>query len=215
MTRSRCAAGRPRHRAGRRAGTGHAVARRLAAYGARVCPHRHVPHDAATPWGAGRVEDVRASVSAAAGDPGDPDARVAGCPGDLTLPGAPGSPVRTAAEALGGRLGILVAHHALSGGDGTLDVIDAAVPDAHWAVDIGSVLLVQAYARLRAALPPRAPGGMTPAGQDHGAGMPGEIAYALQKGAPASVGRSLATALAEHAVTVNTVDPRARRAPDT
>jgi 3-oxoacyl-[acyl-carrier protein] reductase len=46
---------------------------------------------------------------------------------------------------------------------------------------------------------------MTPAGQDHGAGMPGEIAYALQKGAPASVARSLATALAEPAVTVNPV----------
>jgi 3-oxoacyl-[acyl-carrier protein] reductase len=37
--------------------------------------------------------------------------------------------------------------------------------------------------------------------------MPGEIAYALQKGALASITRSLASTLAEHAVTVNTVNP--------
>ncbi len=83
--------------------------------------------------------------------------------------------------------------------------------DTHWAVDTRSViLLVQAYARLRAALPPRTPGGrvmMMTSGQDIAGGMPGELAYALQKGALASVTRSLATALAEHAVTVNTVNP--------
>jgi 3-oxoacyl-[acyl-carrier protein] reductase len=37
--------------------------------------------------------------------------------------------------------------------------------------------------------------------------MPGELAYALQKGALASVTRSLATTLAEQAITVNTVNP--------
>lgn len=194
--------------ASRRAGIGHAVARRLAAYGASVYLHHHVPHDAAQPWGADRVEDVVASVTAALGDPG---ARVIAGPGDLADPDEPAALVHRAVDALGGRLDVLVANHALSGGDGDLATVDAAMLDAHWAVDTRSVLLlVRAYARHRAALPPRTPGGrvvMMTSGQDHGAGMPGEIAYALQKGALASVTRSLATALAEHAVTVNTVNP--------
>ncbi|MFK4869173.1 SDR family oxidoreductase [Streptomyces nigra] len=190
--------------ASRRGGIGHAVARRLAAYGAGVYLHHHVPHDAAMPWGADRPEDVVASVREAQGDPG---ARVVAGPGDLSDPAAPAELIATAASALGGRLDILVANHALSGGDGTLDEIDAAMLDAHWAVDTRSVLLlVQAHARLR----PAGPGGrvvMMTSGQDIAGGMPGEIAYALQKGALASITRSLATTLAERGITVNTVNP--------
>ncbi|MEV5430795.1 SDR family oxidoreductase [Streptomyces sp. NPDC052701] len=194
--------------ASRRGGIGHAVARRLAAHGASVYLHHHVPHDAAMPWGADRIEEVTASVRAALGDPG---ARVVAGPGDLADPAESAALVGRAAEELGGRLDILVANHALSGYDGPLDVIDAAMLDAHWAVDTRSVLLlVQAYARLRAGLPPRTPGGrvvMMTSGQDIAGGMPGEIAYALQKGALASITRSLATTLAEQAITVNTVNP--------
>ncbi|MFD7405880.1 SDR family oxidoreductase [Streptomyces sp. NPDC059866] len=194
--------------ASRRGGIGHAVARRLAAYGAGVYLHHHVPHDAAMPWGADRPEDVLASVRGALGDP---DARVVAGPCDLSDPDAPAELIATAAAALGGRLDILIANHALSGSDGTLDTIDATMLDAHWAVDTRSVLLlVQEYARLRAGLPPRTPGGrvvMMTSGQDIAGGMPGEIAYALQKGALASITRSLSTTLAEHAVTVNTVNP--------
>ena len=190
--------------ASRRGGIGHAVARRLAAYGAGVYLHHHVPHDAAMPWGADRPEDVVASVREALGDPG---AHVVAGPGDLSDPAAPAELIATAASALGGRLDILVANHALSGGDGTLDEIDAAMLDAHWAVDTRSVLLlVQAHARLR----PAGPGGrvvMMTSGQDIAGGMPGEIAYALQKGALASITRSLATTLAERGITVNTVNP--------
>ncbi|MFF5042428.1 SDR family oxidoreductase [Streptomyces nigra] len=190
--------------ASRRGGIGHAVARRLAAHGASVYLHHHVPHDAAMPWGADRPEDVVASVREALGDPG---ARVVAGPGDLSDPAAPAELIATAALALGGRLDILVANHALSGGDGTLDEIDAAMLDAHWTVDTRSVLLlVQAHARLR----PAGPGGrvvMMTSGQDIAGGMPGEIAYALQKGALASITRSLATTLAERGITVNTVNP--------
>jgi len=192
----------------RRAGIGYAVARRMAAYGASLYLHHHVPHDAAMPWGADRPEEVAAGVREVLGAPG---ARVVDGPGDLSEPTAPAELVASAADALGGRIDILVANHALSGSDGTLDAIDAAMLDAHWAVDTRSViLLVQAYTRLRAALPSRTPGGrvvMMASGQDIAGGMPGEIAYALQKGALASVTRSLATTLAEHAVTVNTVNP--------
>ncbi|MFE9995436.1 SDR family oxidoreductase [Streptomyces avermitilis] len=194
--------------ASRRAGIGYAVARRLAAYGAGVYLHHHVPHDADMPWGADRPEDVVAGVREAAADPG---ARITGGPGDLSDPAAPARLIATAADALGGRVDILVANHALSGSDGSLDTIDAAMLDAHWAVDTRSVLLlVQAYTRRRAGPPPGTPGGrvvMMTSGQDLAGGMPGEIAYALQKGALASITRSLATALAEHAITVNTVNP--------
>ena len=194
--------------ASRRGGIGYAVARRLAADGASVYLHHHVPHDAAMPWGADRPEAVADGVREALGDPG---ARVVHGPGDLSAPAAPAALIAAAADTFGGRLDILVANHALSGGDGTLDAIDAAMLDAHWAVDTRSViLLVQAYARRRAALPERTPGGrvlMMTSGQDIAGGMPEEIAYALQKGALASITRSLATTLAEHAVTVNTVNP--------
>ncbi|MFK4066896.1 SDR family oxidoreductase [Streptomyces sp. NPDC029674] len=194
--------------ASRRGGIGYAVARRLAAYGAGVYLHHHVPHDAAMPWGADRPEAVVAGVREALGDP---EAPVHAGPGDLTETDAPARLIDTAADALGGRIDILVANHALSGSDGTLDEIDAAMLDAHWAVDTRSViLLVQAYARLRARLPDRTPGGrvvMMTSGQDIAGGMPGEIAYSLQKGALASVTRSLATALADLATTVNCVNP--------
>ncbi|MGW1540619.1 SDR family oxidoreductase [Streptomyces sp. NPDC002309] len=194
--------------ASRRGGIGHAVARRLVAHGASVYLHHHVPHDAEQPWGADRIDDVVDSVRAAVGDPG---ARVVAGPGDLADPAAPAELIATAAAALGGRLDILVANHARSGSDGPLDAIDAGMLDAHWAVDTRSVvLLIQAYARLREDLPPRTPGGrvlMMTSGQDIAGGMPDEIAYALQKGALASITRSLATTLAERAVTVNTVNP--------
>ncbi|MEU2490228.1 SDR family oxidoreductase [Streptomyces sp. NPDC007883] len=196
--------------ASRRGGIGFAVARRLAALGASVYLHHHVPHDEAQPWGAdpGGPEAVADAVREVLADPA---ARVVHGPGDLSDPAAPAELLTRAAEALGGRVDILVANHALSGRDGTLDTVDATMLDAHWAVDTRSVvLLVQAYARLRAALPPRTPGGrvvMMTSGQDIGGGMPYEVAYALAKGALASATRTLATALAEHSVTVNTVNP--------
>ncbi|MGW0732138.1 SDR family oxidoreductase [Streptomyces sp. NPDC002851] len=194
--------------ASRRGGIGYAVARRLAAYGASVYLHHHLPHDAELPWGADRIEDVVAGVRDALADP---DARVHDGGGDLADPEQPARLVADAAAALGGRLDILVANHARSGRDGSLDAVDAAMLDAHWAVDTRAViLLIQAYARLRAALPEPRPGGrvvMMTSGQDIAGGMPHEVAYALQKGALASATRTLATGLADLQVTVNTVNP--------
>ncbi|NLU73466.1 SDR family oxidoreductase [Streptomyces sp. HNM0575] len=192
--------------AARRAGIGHAVARRLAAYGASVYAHHHRPHDSAQPWGSdpegpeALADDLRRYAA--------PEATVAHGPGDLTAPGAPARLIGEAAEALGGDgLDILVANHALSGGDGPLDAVDADMLDAHWAVNTRSViLLIQAFARL-----PR-PEGVTgrvvmmTSGQDVRGGMPDEICYALAKGALASSVRTLATALAPR-ITVNAVNP--------
>ncbi|MFD7290566.1 SDR family oxidoreductase [Streptomyces sp. NPDC059863] len=196
--------------ASRRGGIGYAVARRLVAYGASVYLHHHVPHDAGQPWGADPdgPEAVAAAVREARADP---EALVVHGPADLSAAEAPAALIATAAEALGGRLDILVANHALSGDDGPLDTIDAAMLDAHWAVDTRSViLLIQAYARRRATLPGRTPGGrvmMMTSGQDIAGGMPEEIAYGLAKGALASATRSLAGSLAAQLVTVNTVNP--------
>lgn len=192
--------------ASRRSGIGYAVARRLAAYGAGVYLHHHVPHDVEQPWGAdpGGPEAVVAGVRELA----VPGAVVAHGPADLARADGPARLVDTAAEALGGRLDILVANHALSGSDGALDTIDAAMLDAHWAINTRSVvLLVQAYARRRAK---GLPGGrivMMTSGQDLGGGMPEEVAYGLAKGALASATRTLATSLAGLGVTVNTVNP--------
>ncbi|CAM5289214.1 3-ketoacyl-ACP reductase [Streptomyces gougerotii] len=194
--------------ASRRDGIGHAVARRLAAYGASVHLHHHVPHDAAQPWGADDPERVADSVREVLAAPG---ALVTHGSADLADPDAPAGLLADAVAALGGRLDILVANHARSGDDGPLEAIDARALDVHWAVDTRSViLLVQAYARHRAALGDDAPPGrvlMMTSGQDHGGGMPDEIAYSLQKGALASATRSLATALAPLGATVNTVNP--------
>lgn len=192
--------------AARRAGIGFAIARRLAAYGASVYLHHHVPHDAAQPWGADPdgPEALAADVRALAVD----GAVVAHGPADLTAPGAPAALVGAAAEALGGRLDILVANHALSGSDGALDEIDAGMLDAHWAVNTRStVLLVQAFARRWKEGESGGRVVMMTSGQDLGNGMPDELAYALAKGALASATRTLATTLVRRGITVNTVNP--------
>jgi 3-oxoacyl-[acyl-carrier protein] reductase len=189
--------------ASRRAGIGYAVARRLAALGASLFLHHYAPHDRDQPWGA---------------DPGGPQAVISGVTGalapgervrhlelDLALPTAPAELIQAAASALG-HLDILVCNHARSGGDGPLGTLDAALLDAHWAVNARSaILLAQAFA----AQHDGRPGGrvifMT-SGQDLGP-MTGEVAYAASKGALASITRTLADQLADQAITLNTVNP--------
>jgi 3-oxoacyl-[acyl-carrier protein] reductase len=193
--------------ASRASGIGYAVARRLAAYGAAVFLHHHRPHDAARPWGADSESPEqlaqRVGEVAPAGTP------VAHGPADLTQPGAPARLIEDATRALGGRrLDILVANHALSGGDGPLEEVDAGMLDAHWAVNTRSViLLIQAFARQqRGGDGPTGRVVVMTSGQDVRGGMPDELCYALAKGALASSVRTLATALAP-GITVNAVNP--------
>ncbi len=189
--------------ASRRAGIGYAIARRLAALGASLFLHHCARHDQDQPWGA---------------DPGGPQAVVAGVTEalaggagvhhielDLAAAGAPGQLMDVATRAFG-HLDILVCNHARSGGDGPLGTLDAAMLDAHWAVNARStILLTQAFA----AQHDGRPGGrvifMT-SGQDLGP-MRDEVAYAASKGALASIARTLADQLAERAITLNTVNP--------
>jgi 3-oxoacyl-[acyl-carrier protein] reductase len=124
---------------------------------------------------------------------------------DLTAPDAPSQLISTATSVLG-HLDILVCNHARSGGDGPLGTLDAAMLDAHWAVNTRSaILLAQAFA----AQHDGRPGGriifMT-SGQDLGP-MTGQVAYAASKGALASITRTLADHLAGQAITLDTINP--------
>jgi 3-oxoacyl-[acyl-carrier protein] reductase len=188
----------------RRAGIGYATARRLAALGASLFLHHYVPYDRNQPWGAdpdGTQAVVAGVTSALAAD----GASVRDMGLDLAGPGAPAQLISAAADAFG-HLDILVCNHARSDGDGPLGTLDAAMLDAHWAVNTRSViLLAQAFA----AQHDGRPGGrvifMT-SGQDLGP-MTGQIGYAASKGALASITRSLADHLAGQAITLNTINP--------
>jgi len=188
----------------RRAGIGYAVARRLAALGASLFLHHYAPHDRDQPWGedpGGPAAVARGVHDAAAGA----DAHVRWLQLDLALPDAPVQLIDAAAEACG-HLDILVCNHARSGGDGPLGALDAALLDAHWAVNTRStILLTQAFA----AQHDGRPGGrvifMT-SGQDLGP-MTGEVAYAASKGALASITKTLADQLADQRITLNAINP--------
>ncbi|EIV92139.1 SDR family oxidoreductase [Frankia sp. QA3] len=188
----------------RRAGIGYATARRLAALGATLFLHHYTPHDQDQPWGAD-PGGPQAVIDGVADARADDQAAIHHVELDLTAPEAPEQLVHSAGAAVG-HLDILVCNHARSGGDGPLGTLDAAMLDAHWAVNTRStILLAQAFA----AQHDGRRGGrvifMT-SGQDLGP-MRDAVAYAASKGALASITRTLADHLADQAITVNTVNP--------
>jgi 3-oxoacyl-[acyl-carrier protein] reductase len=192
----------------RRAGIGYAIARRLAALGARLYLHQFAPHDRDQPWGAdpGGPEAVIAGVTAArAGEVSGEVSGVRYVEADLTEPGAPQHLIDAAGQAFG-HLDILVNNHARSGGDGPLGTLTAAMLDAHWAVNTRSaILLAQAFAAQHDGRPGGRVVFMT-SGQELGP-MTDEVAYAASKGALASITRTLADQLAGQAITLNAVNP--------
>ncbi len=181
--------------ASRRGAIGAAIARRLAADGARVAVHAWAPADAEQPWGA---------------DVGGPEALVDELPGavlveaDFADPAAPAVVVGAVVEAFG-RLDVLVANHARSS-DVALEDLTAAELDLTYAVNVRATLLL---VRELAARHDGAEGGrvlLFTSGQYHGA-MAGELPYIASKGALHQLTGSLAVHLADRGITVNAVDP--------
>ena len=175
---------------------GYAVARRLLADGARVLIQSWSPHDHESGLAtAGGLDEVLAQL---------PDG-VEHVAVDLADPTAPATLADRAVERLGA-LDIVVATHAHSSNLG-LDEVTAEALDRAWAVNArAAVLLAQALGRVR---DNGRPGGrlvLFTSGQHRGP-MAGELPYAVSKGAIHQMTASLADALADRGITVNTVNP--------
>jgi 3-oxoacyl-[acyl-carrier protein] reductase len=181
--------------ASRRAGIGFAIARRLQADGAQVFVQSWRPHDEGHPWGG--EPDGMAVVLEQLRNPGHLEI-------DLAAPEAPARLMDAARSQLG-HVDILVANHARSG-RGSLDTITADELDGFWAVNVRATLLLAAAF---AAQHDGRPGGriiMLTSGQHRGP-MPGELGYAVSKGAIHQATPTLADHLGERGITVNTVNP--------
>jgi NAD(P)-dependent dehydrogenase (short-subunit alcohol dehydrogenase family) len=179
----------------RRAGIGYAIARRLLDSGASVFIQGWTPHDAAQHWGAesGGTEGV-------AGELGVPFAEQ-----DLEDADAPGRIVAAASDALG-PLDIVVVNHARSGHGRLLD-LSAEELDGFLRVNVrASLLLVREFARRHDGSRPGGRVVLLTSGQ-HLAPMAREVAYAVSKGALQQATLTLADELADHGITVNTVNP--------
>lgn len=184
----------------RRAGIGFAIAREFLAAGARVLVHSYTPHDADQPWGADPVGI--AGVLEALGDVGD---RLRHVEANFADPAAPALVVEQAVAAFG-HVDAVVANHARSSKQGLADVT-ADELDLSWAVNSrASVLLTQAFAAVH---DDRRTGGrviLFTSGQ-HLAPMSQELPYAVSKGAIHQMTLTLADALADRGITVNTINP--------
>ncbi|HYO34979.1 MAG TPA: SDR family oxidoreductase [Geodermatophilus sp.] len=183
----------------RRGGIGAAIARRLAAEGARLFLTGWAPHDATQPWGEdpggadGVVEELRRD-----------GARVEHLSADLADPAAP-QQVVAAARAAFGRVDALVANHARSSRQ-SLSTLTAAELDTSFAVNARATLLL---ARHVVEQHDGSPGGrvvLFTSGQYHGA-MPEELPYIASKAVLQQLTASLAVELAPRRITVNCVDP--------
>ena len=184
----------------RRAGIGAAITRRLLADGARVLTSGWSPHDAAQPWGAD--PGGSAALLAELGGAGE---RLQHVEADLADPAAPARLVARAVETFGA-LDVLVANHAHSA-PGPLAELTAADLDRAWAVNARAVvLLVQAFAARHDPSRSHPRVVLFTSGQHRGP-MAGELPYAISKGAVHAMTASLADAVADRGITVNTVNP--------
>ncbi|MGZ4399665.1 MAG: SDR family oxidoreductase, partial [Gaiellaceae bacterium] len=178
---------------------GFAVARRLLDLGAGVCVHTFTAHDAAQTWGADPLgtDGVVAALAAGGG-------RVEHVAADFADPAAPAA-VIAAARAAFGHIDILVVNHARSGRGGLAE-LEAGDIDAFLHENVrASLLLVKEFA----AQHDGRRGGrvvLLTSGQHLGP-MPGEVAYAVSKGALHQATATLSASLIERGITVNAVNP--------
>jgi 3-oxoacyl-[acyl-carrier protein] reductase len=184
----------------RRAGIGFAVTRELLNAEANVLVQSWTPHDAGQPWGSDPAG--LAGVLEALGGVGGALEHVEADFADARMPAW----VIEQAVRRFGHVDVLIANHARSSKQ-TLEDVTASELDLAWAVNArASVLLTQAFA---ARHDDRRPGGrviLFTSGQ-HLAPMSGELPYAISKGAIHQMTLSLADALADRGITVNTVNP--------
>jgi 3-oxoacyl-[acyl-carrier protein] reductase len=184
----------------RQAGIGFAIAQRLLADGLNVLVHSWSAHDAEQAWGAepGGMEAVIEAL-------GGLGPRLAHVEADFADPLAPQRVVERAVEAFGG-VDVLVANHARSAQQ-SLEDVTAEELDRCWAVNARAVvLLVQAFAAHHAGGRPHGRIVLFTSGQHLGP-MPDELPYAISKGAVQQMTRSLADAVADRAIALNTINP--------
>jgi 3-oxoacyl-[acyl-carrier protein] reductase len=191
----------------RRAGIGFAVARELLTAGARVLVQSWTAHDAEQPWGGdpAGMAGVLAALGGTAAEAAHGADKVAHVAADFADAATPAWVIGQAVRRFG-HVDVLVANHARSSSL-PLAEVTAEELDLAWAVNArASVLLTQAFA---AQHDDRRPGGrvvLFTSGQ-HLAPMSEELPYAISKGAIHQMTLSLADALADRGITVNTVNP--------
>jgi 3-oxoacyl-[acyl-carrier protein] reductase len=185
--------------ASRRIGIGAALCRALAAKGADIFFTHWRPYDRSMDWGAD--EDGPAALQAELRSVG---VRCEQMEADLSLANTPANILDTAESALG-NVSILV-NNATYSTLGDYQVLDAAMLDAHYAVNVrGALLLSVEFARRFTGTSGGRIINMT-SGQSLGP-MPGELAYAATKGAIEAFTVSLAAGVAAKGITVNAVNP--------
>ena len=178
----------------RRGGIGFAIARRLAEAGFDLVIQHWVLHDADQPWGSDDIDLVVSELRSCL----MPGRRLVHVSADFSQPDTPEAVVDAGMREFG-HVDVLVANHAMSGSDGSLDSITAADLDYHWAVNTrSSILLAAAVAQVR---DPGVPGRIVfmTSGQDLGP-LPGEIAYGASKAALAGITKTIAYELAPRGV---------------
>lgn len=182
----------------RRDGIGAAIARQLANAGANLFVTFFRKYDQTQPWGLGPgephalIEDL-ANIS-----------DVSSLELDLSSSSAPRELVERVVAHFG-RLDILV-NNAAHSEPGTIDHVDAAQLDRHYAVNTrATVLLCSEFAR-RSATDGRGRIINITSGQGRGP-MPGELAYVVTKAAMDALTLTLSVELAPRNITVNAIDP--------
>jgi 3-oxoacyl-[acyl-carrier protein] reductase len=184
----------------RRAGIGFAIARELLLAGAKVLTQSWTAHDAEQPWGSDP-----AGISGVLRELAEAGDELEHMEADFADPAMPTWVIDQAVQRFG-HVDVLVANHARSSHQ-ALEDVTASELDLAWAVNArASVLLTQAFA---AQHDDRRPGGrviLFTSGQ-HLAPMSQEVPYAISKGAIHQMTLTLADALADRGITVNTVNP--------
>lgn len=185
----------------RRRGIGFAVASRLAAMGASVAVHHHLPHDVdehgASDDLGDLLADLRASLKA--------DAQLVDVSGDLG-DAVTAESLIPAVRGLLGHLDVLVCNHAHGGDAVGLAEVTAKELDRHWAVNTrATLLLTKAFAAQHDGRPGGRVIWMT-SGQALGP-MSDNLAYAVSKAALAGATWSVADDLVGKGILLNTINP--------